>query len=738
MLARDGTRAFDGAASYTLGSARIGEGAEAQSVPISYATADYFPLLGVRPLLGRFFSAAEDRPPVGEQVVVLGYGFWVRQFGGDTMILGRSVRLGERRFQVVGIAPRGFTGAERGPVDVWVPMSARNPGASSGWPLSWNTNAMRVIGRVKSGVTTRNANAQLTAALRAGYTGSEPEMRTATVSVRPLSFNDQGAEPPELGLSRLLTAVALVLLLVAVANVANLLLARAVRRRREIAVRLALGAGRWRLVRLLLVEAIAVSTIGGAVGVVVAYWGGALIRRTLLPDVAWSSTPVDGRVLSLTIAVTLLTGIAVGLIPALRASRTDVVSSLNTASAQAGDSFGGARAALQIVQVALSVVLLFTAGLFVRSLIGVRGLDLGMEPDRVLAVNIAFPRVESRTAETFQSAVVRERGQLREILRVVRQMPDVEGASLAVGTPFYSQFRAELRVPGWDSLPQARRGGPYVNAVTSGYFSTMGTRVLRGRAFTDTDRESSEPVAIVNQTMASLLWPNAEAIGKRMFVGDANVAACARVAGIVADARQSKLREDPAMQYYIPIGQERGISGPMLLVRPRGEPSSLLSPLRAVLKRLALAARYVNVATLQESLDPQIRPWRVGATMFGLFGAVAVVVAAIGLFSVVSYLVVQRTHEIGVRIALGAGRPHVMRLVIGRGLWTAIIGAAIGSGIALLLAPRLQPLLFDNPARDPGLLAMVAAVLLAAAVAASIVPAWRAARVDPIIALRTD
>jgi predicted permease len=391
---------------------------------------------------------------------------------------------------------------------------------------------------------------------------------------------------------------------------------------------------------------------------------------------------------------------------------------------------------LQIAQVALSVILLFTAGLFVRSLWRVRSLDLGLEPDAVVTATVAFNDDDYRTSEGFQRAVAMSRVRSRNLLERIRHLPGAEHASVAIGTPFYSGYGVDVRMPGRDSLPPARGGGPYINAVGPDYFETVGTRLVRGRAFTAADHEGSPRVVIVNETMARTLWPNEDPVSKCLIIADGN--ACTPVVGMVRDARRWKLREDPAMQFYVPYGQENGIAGWMLLVRPHGDVESFAGALRAALVRFAPDARLIEVNTLASAIDPQIRPWRVGALMFGLFGVLALVVAAVGLFSVASYLVAQRTHELGVRIALGARPSQILRLVLGGALVRAAVGVATGAAFALAVGPLLQPFLFETVARDPLILGIVALALLSTTLLAGAVPSWRACRVDPALALRAD
>jgi predicted permease len=447
-------------------------------------------------------------------------------------------------------------------------------------------------------------------------------------------------------------------------------------------------------------------------------------------------------VLALTVAATLVTGVIVGLIPALRVSGRDVAGALRAGRSDSGagrESHGAARASLQVVQLALSLVLLFTAGLFVRSLRDIQHLDLGYDRERVLAVDISFPRPDSGAAPGADVGMMAARARYEDLLERFERVPGVASASIAFSSPLSAVNITKLRVPGLDSLASGKGDAALLVAAAPHYFETVGTRILRGRGFEDSDASGAEPVVIVNETMARTLWPGEDAIGRCVVLGVANADACARVVGIAQDVHHMTLKEDALSQAYVPWGQNpRFLRGSVLLVRGQADASTLVPALTDVVRRSASGVRSLQIRSFEELLDPQVRPWRVGATVFGLFGAIVVAVAAIGLFSVVSYLVTQRTHELGVRIALGAQRGQVLRLIMGGALRTALVGAVIGGVLSVVIGPAIQPLLFDNAARDPLLLSAVAIGLLVVSVAASAWPAWRATHVDPLLALRSD
>lgn len=736
---RQGARVFQDLAVYNRNQVTMDRGAAARQLAASYVSAGFFPLLGVQPALGRFFTAGEDAPGDAEHVAVISHDLWKGSFAGDPAVLGRTLLIGDEPFTVVGVAPRGFTGAELQRVDLWLPMSILGPRVTDDWTHAWNAQWLRIVGRLKAGIGVQQAGAEATAVHRRAY-GDNPSgsfSPAARLSVRPLSADEGGEEPAENAVSRWLVGVTLIVLLIACANVTNLLLARGARRRREVTVRLALGVGRWRLIRLLLAEALLLSVAGSLAGLVVAYLAAGLLRRALPPTIAWISAPVDVRVLGAAAGLAILTGLAIGLVPALRATHADVASGLKAGVREGGGRRSRLRMTLTVTQAALSVVLLVGAGLFVRSLWNVGSLDLGLEPDRVLAVDVGMPglgRISDPAARDRERA--RRSAFFADALERVRRLPGIQHAALAIGMPFQSWFSVRLRLPGRDSLPRLPTGGPNISAVTAEYFATMGTQLLRGRVFTRQDRAGSERVAIVNNTMARILWPGQEPLGECLLIQDLP---CARIVGVVADARRGRLREDPHMHYYVPRGQEAGIGGTTILVRPAtGDPEALAEVVRRALLELDPGLGYIEAQSVQEILDPQVRPWKLGVSVFGLAGVLALVVAAVGLYSVLSYLVEQRTQEMGVRIALGARAGSVVGLVLRDSLAMTLLGIAAGAALALVAGRFLQALLFDTSGHDPVVLGAVAVSLILVAVLASVLPARRANRVDPMEALRAE
>lgn len=733
---RDQSRTLDGAAAYTHGyEYTLGSGPDAQRIKVAHVSWDLFPLLGVGPQLGRFFSAQEDHPPDGQRVLVLDESYWKRRFGGDRAVLGHTVLLDGQAYTIVGVAPSGFTGVELRRTDAWAPISLLHP--AKDWPTAWNVEYLQVIARLKPGITPEVASAEATLLHRANYTGKSRIMPSAQLAFRPISSGRSGKESLEASVSRWLTGVSIIVLVIACANITNLLLARSTRRRREIAVRIAMGITRARLMRLLLTESILLALLGSACGLALAYWGGALIRTMLLPNVDWPSSPVNGRVLLVALSLATVTGVVVGAVPALQTRRLDLTGSLKSGSHQAGTQRSRLRSWLVFAQSALSVILLIGAGLFVRSLLKVRSIDLGFRPDRVLSAQIAWLRMVNPTPEESERERTRRRGVYIRALDRLRATPGVHAAALAVGTPFGNSFSPDVWVPGYDSIPDLGGGGPYVSAVTDGYLDATEIRLLEGRAFTPGDRAGSERVTIVNEPMATALWPGQSPLGKCLQVFTKTLP-CARVVGVVGQVRRFALREKPAIQLYVPFGQETGIGGTVLLVRTSGDPTDFIPLLRRVLRDVDPNVPYTFVNTMQEDIDPLVRPWRMGAILFGILGGLALAIAAIGLYSVIAYMVAQRMQEFGVRLALGATTRRILSLVISRGMFVVLTGLVVGQFVALLSANYLTPLLFETSTRDPLTFGAAALMLVTVAILACLLPAFRATRVDPVIALRAD
>jgi predicted permease len=527
-----------------------------------------------------------------------------------------------------------------------------------------------------------------------------------------------------------LLGVSAIVLLIACSNVANLLIARTLERRRELAVRIALGVSRSRLIRMLLAEAGVLAAVAAVTALAIAFWGARLVQGVLLPGIVWSNSVVDLRVLGFTMGVAVLCMLLAGVAPALQGSRTDVASGLKASARQVAGGRGGLRFALLLAQAALSMVLLVGAGLFVRSLRNVAARDIGVDRDRVLRVTMPLTRFGF---DKQQVASIFERGAER-----VRALPGVTEVSLAgLSYPMGGASANGFSVPGI-KRPRFELGGPYNSVVTAGFFETMGARIVAGRDFTEGEVRSGARVLIVNATLAKGYWPAESAVGKCARFGDDS--ACSTIVGVVNTMLQFAVVKDERALVYAPFTHPGAAGQPpaAMMVRVAGASPAITASIRREIQALAPTMPFVQVKSYGELLAPQMQPWRLGATMFTLFGVIAVVIAAIGLYSVLAYWVSQRTHEIGVRMALGAQRADVIRLVAAQSSKAVLAGLLIALPIALLASRWIADMLYETSPRDPVVYAGAAIVLALATAAATIVPARRSSAVDPAQAIRSE
>jgi predicted permease len=739
-------RSFSAVAGYTTRELTLGRGDAAERAKATLTTANFLPLLGTRAEIGRFYTPEEDRAGA-PQVVVLSHEYWRTRFGGDRGVLGRTVDFGYGPYTVIGVAPEGFTGVELDRVDLWLPLRAQvgKVGPPQGCVDSRGCWWMSAVARLAPGASPVTAQAEATTLFEQGMAsnadvagrsaGARPD-RSEVIASPVIAARGPNASSESV-VAKWLAGISLIVLLIACANVANLLLARSIRQRREIGVRLALGSSRAQVMAQVLAESLILALLGGVAALALAQWGGAVVRRVLLPDIAWGAGMVDPRVLWFVLALTLLTGLVAGLIPAVQVSRPAVYEVLRNGTRNASSPLSRTRDALTVLQAALSVVLLVGAGLFVRSLRGVEAIDLGVKPEGVLMVETVWQRDTPEADRYRYSLAAAER---------LGEHPGVAAAATSATMPFRSLWGADLRVPGLDSLPRLPGGGPYINAVTADYFRVFGIKVRRGRGFTTADAKGAAPVAVVNETMARALWPGEDPLGKCLRVGygpDSPVtsAPCSRVVGVVENAHRFELVDEPqAMEYFVHVPQlpsERELETVMLRARG-GDPTALIPTVRRTLMGLDPRVRDVKVTPFQELIAPSLRSWRLGATMFTIFGVLALFVAGIGLYSVLAFSVAQRTFELGIRSALGATRERLVSLVLRHAFRLVGAGILLGLLTAFLAAPRVASMLYGVPARDPATFAGVVVVLVAVALAAALLPARRATRVDPSIALRSE
>jgi predicted permease len=678
-------------------------------------TDNYFPMLGVRMARGRTFApdeAADSLP-----VAVVSYRYWQRTLDGDSAVLGHSIEIAQQRYTVIGVTSPAFTGTGLEATDVWLPMSTKADGG--------------LIMRLNTGVTRERVEAAMTVALRQGL---RPNTRSGytppVIRANPLVFGRQsyGGGSPYLEIIIRVAGVAAIILLVAIANVATLLLMRATRRSREIAVRLALGVSRGRLMRLLMVEGALLSLAAGAAALVAGVWGGAVARARFMPFYRLTYPLIDWRFVTFTLGIAIAAGLLASVAPTIQASRPDLTHSLK-AGARGQYRRSWFRGSLVVAQAALSVVLVVGAGLFVRSLHNIHSVPLGIDIDQLTVASASFQRVDS--GKTYLPLMQQEAERLASI-------PGVQGAAVSLMAPMQGEMGGMAFRQGGDTMFFNGEAGLAGNAVGPGYFATVGIRLVDGRDFTTSDVAGSAPVVVLSESAARAAWPGKRAVGQCMVLGrDTNP--CTTVVGVVSDANLVNITPEPGTHYYLPVTQYPYIRSLAITVRaPSRTRAALAQAVRHDLTGRLPASTDLRIEDLRSSLDPRYAQWTEGAVVFTAMGILALIVAAIGMYSIIGYSVSQRMHEMGVRVALGARRGQVMRPVIVGGLKLAALGVVLGIGAALVLGKLVASLLYNTSPRDPVAMVAAAVILLLASVAAAFVPARRAARVDPVIALRAE
>jgi predicted permease len=732
------TTSFSQYAAFFPTTVAVGSGTASREQPIAAVSASYFDFFDARPVRGRFFTASEDTIPAGASVAVLSHAYWTSELGARDVI-GQSIQIDNIVCTIIGVAPSGFTGVAEGqPPVAWLPITtfgANQPGGSSVdyWRrYVWDWTEMMV--RRKPGVTESQANADLTQAFIRSRAAARAihSFLGRTETSRPVAVAGalRTAAGPYPGLeARTLvwvTGVAIIVLVIACANVANLFLARALRRRREIALRLALGVSSARLVAQSLTESLLLSLVGCAVGVAVAQWGGAVLRTLFLPETGGAAVAQDGRTLGAALIAAVLAAVATGFAPLALARNADVGTTLKAGVREGTYQRSRLRSSLMVLQVVLSVILLVGAGLFVRSLARLRDVRLGYDVQPVL---MARWNRRGERMETEERVLLR-----RRVLEAARAIPGVLYAAWVSNVPLEGTSTAALFVPGIDSV--ARLGRFTYQSASAGYFEAIGTRVLRGRGIADGDRAGAPSVTVVSQAMAETLWPGRDALGQCIKFG-ADSMPCTQVVGIVEDAVHDPVSDQP-LRYYLPMDQFPNEGGSLLVLRLARDPAAMADEVRRALQAVMPGQQYVTVQPMANLLTAQRRSWLVGATMFVAFGVLALLVAAVGLYGVMAYTVGQRMHELGVRIALGAQGSDVARLVLSQGVRLALGGVAVGTALALVAARWIEPLLFRQSATDPMVLISVSGLLILVTLAACSVPAARAVRADPNTVLRAD
>ncbi len=735
---RDDSDVFSGLAAYSFPvTANVVLDEEPEQLFTQLVTGNYFDVLGLQPAHGRFFHHDEDVTLGAHPVAVIGHGLWQRRLAGDPQVIGRTLTVNGYAFTVLGVAPAGFKGISAiGGPEIWVPSTMYReilPEQFKRWYDDRRALLMSAAGRLLPGVSLEQARAQLeTIATRLEQEYPEPN-KGRGAGVMPLAQATifPGLRGPLLLGSGVLMAVVGMVLLIACSNVANLLIAKASSRRKEIAVRLSMGAPRRRLVRQLLTESVLLGLGGGVLGLAVAFWGRRFIwsfRPVFVPNTMLDLS-LDGRVLAFTLLVALATGILFGLVPALQASRPEVVEALKeeTRGGAGGRRRVTLRGLLVVAQVALSFVALVAAGLFLRSLGDAHNIDPGFETERlaVVVINPGQNGYDQPRAEQLY----------RDVVERATALPEVRSASLATNLPLFGGFSRTVFLEGHETGEDDQGRLTQANTIDLGYFETAGIPVLAGRDFTEADREDALPVAIVNQEMANTYWPGAEPLGQRFrLYGDDFFR---EIVGVARTAKVVTLGEDPQPCLYLPLRQNYS-DAMAVYVRSSGDAGAALTATEELLRELDPGVPRTFPLTVGEVIDQSLWASKLGAGLLAALGGLGLLLAAVGLYGVMANAVSQRTREIGIRMAIGAAQGDVLRLVVRQSMLLVGIGIGVGLAASLAVSRAVSNLLYGLSPTDPITFLGVPLLLAAVALVASYLPARRASRVDPVLALHTE
>jgi putative ABC transport system permease protein len=725
---RDANRSFTALALWTWSSqAFSGDGGEAERVEGASITANLLPILGVRPMLGRQFLLEEEEDGK-DHVVLLGHGLWQRRFGGERSVVGRTITVNGRPYTVVGVMPPGFNFPERG--EAWVPFGAPK------WAMEERMSRQYAgaLGRLKPGVTLEQARADLdrvSAELERAYPKENIGWSAQLVPLR-----DDLVGELRRALLTFAGAVGLVLL-IACANVANLMLARGATRQREIAIRVAVGAGRGRLVRQVLTESLVLAAVGGALGAGLSYVGVKLLRLAFPESLPfYISIEMDRMALMFAVLATTVAGVLFGIAPAIRATRVDLTSSLKEggrAESGGGVSRSRVRATLVVAEVALSVVLMIGAMLLIRSYRALEGTNLGFDEHGIVSMRISLPNVKYDNPTRVSAFYDR-------LLERVRALPGVESVGAAQGTPFSGwNVHNRLTIEGRPPAPAGQELLAHVQLITPDYLRTIGVPILRGRGLAATDRDSVTPVGVVNEVFGRRMFPGANPIGKRIKLGTPeSPAPWVTIVGVMRDYRHYRLPQEMDAAMFLPTAIDPPLTLSLAIRTRLPDPHTIVPAVRGVLRELDPSVPAFRIQTFEEVVARSLWRQRLQGEVLGVFAALALLLASVGLYGVIAYAVTQRTRELGVRMALGATRRHVLGLVLGQGARLTLLGVAVGTAGALALSRVVASLLYGIKPTDPLTFLTVPTALAAVAVLASYAPARRAMKVDPLVAMRAE
>jgi predicted permease len=728
---RDNNRSLSGLLAYHDDFMALTGTGKPERIYGALTSVNYFDVLGVRPILGRGFLAAEEQKPGGAPVVVISYGLWQSHFTADPSVIGRTIQINRHTYTIVGITPPGFQGCKTGlRSDVWIPLVMDRFIWGSNRPDDRGTYWLNVLGRVRPGVDRRQAEGELNLLMQQIAEHSpDSHQGPNQITLDPLWRSPFGANVYLYTTLPMLLGLAALLLLLASANVANLLLVRSVARRREIAIRLSMGANRWRLVRQLLVESLLLALAGGGAAMLLTSWT-AKTFATFIPPTSLPLTlngRADRTVILVTLVISALTGMIFGILPALRTSRLAPVAVLKE---EAGSVSGGLHksrlaSGLVVAQISLSLLLLICAGLFTRSLQNAQRSDPGFDPNRVLLASY-----ELGPAGYSEAAGI---GFDRKLLAKLEALPGVESVTLADFSPLSFTLHADSVEP--EGYVPRLHESMEIDRANAGpnYFRTMRTPLIAGRDFTPQDSEKSQPVAIVNQVLVDRYWPGQDAIGKRIRT----FGQWFTVVGVARNGKYRRLIYSPEPVIFLPLFQD--YRDPVIIhARVSGDPRAFAFAVERTVHEIDPDLPLFNVTTLKASMQFGSMFERIAATFVSSFGLLAMVLAAVGIYGVVAYATRQRTREIGIRMALGARQPQVLRLVLAQGFRLTLMGLAIGLGLSFALTPFLRSQLFGVTATDALTYVSVLVLLCLVALVACYIPAWRATKVDPTVALRCE
>jgi putative ABC transport system permease protein len=730
---RDNNDVFSGLLGYTFTGVRWTRNEESKQLFVEPVSGNYFDVLGIKMAVGRAFRPEEDKGPGSGPVAVLSYGLWQRSFGGSAAVLGTTMSLNRFDFAIVGVADKDFTGTDLGGgPDLWVPMSMHDqvqPGFD--WYNERRGLFINMIGRLKPGVNLQQASSSLGSFSHHLEQAYPADNEGRSVRLTPLlqARVDPAGDGQLLLVSGVMMAVVLIVLLIACANVANLLLPRAMARRKEIAIRLAIGANRKRLISQLMVESAMLALAGGVSGLMIAVWSRSLIKSLDLFG-AGPNAPnatLDGRVLIFTLGITGISALIFGLAPAIQGTRPDLVDDLKDGVLKTAEGARGItlRKALVVLQVSLSLVSLVGAGLFLRSLKNSQAINPGFITDNVLLlrINLGEQGYTEARGRQFQ----------RELVERMAALPSVQAATIARDAPFGGGLARSVFLEGQEPGPNGRGVLVRTNAVGVGFLSAMGIPLLGGRDFSEQDNETSPKVVVINQTMADRFWPGQDAIGKRFkFFGDQDYR---QVVGIARDSKYATLVEKATPFIYQPLKQEYSAAF-SLSIRSGMDLKGLTPPVRDAIRSMDSSIPVLALRSLHEIVDQSLAQQRTNVLLLSMFSVLSLLLAAVGLYGVMAYSVAQRTREIGIRMAMGAGSSSVLGMVLKQGLTLVGIGLVLGLGTALIVMRLVTTLIPGISPWDPLTLAATSGLLAATALLANYIPALRATRVSPVIALK--